>query len=93
LKTIPVVALTSSREMPDLTEFCRHGVNAYVVKPVEFSEFMKVVKRLVVFWAAVNESPPHTRRGETSVQRGEVISSGKEEVKNEIPTPHPAPGG
>jgi CheY-like chemotaxis protein len=93
LKIIPVVALTSSREVPDLTEFYKYGVNAYVVKPVEFSEFMKAVKRLGVFWAAVNESPPHRRREETSVQSGEAVASGKEEVKNEMPTPHPALGG
>ena len=59
LKIIPGVALTSSRETPDLTEFYRHGVNAYVVKPVDFSEFMNAVKQLGVFWAAVNEPPPH----------------------------------
>jgi CheY-like chemotaxis protein len=59
LRTIPVVVLTSSRETPDLTEFYKHGVNAYVVKPVDFSEFMKTVKQLGVFWAAVNEPPPN----------------------------------
>jgi len=59
LQTIPVVALTSSRETPDLIEFYKHGVNAYVVKPVDFTEFMKAVKQLGVFWAAVNEPPPH----------------------------------
>lgn len=58
LKTIPIVVLTSSRETPDLTECYRHGVNAYVVKPVDFGEFMKAVKQLGVFWAAVNEPPP-----------------------------------
>jgi CheY-like chemotaxis protein len=58
LKSIPVVVLTSSRETPDLVEFYEHGVNAYVVKPVGFSEFMDVVKSLGVFWAAVNEAPP-----------------------------------
>jgi CheY-like chemotaxis protein len=57
LKTIPVVALTSSRESPDMTEFYKHGVNAYVVKPVDFTEFMAAVKQIGVFWAAVNESP------------------------------------
>jgi CheY-like chemotaxis protein len=81
LKMIPVVALTSSRETPDLIEFYKHGVNAYVVKPVDFSEFMKVVEQLGVFWAAVNEPPPHTGREETSIQSGEVISPGKKEVK------------
>lgn len=58
LKTIPVVALTSSRETPDMVEFYRHGVNAYVVKPVDFSEFMTAVKEIGVFWAAVNEPLP-----------------------------------
>jgi CheY-like chemotaxis protein len=62
LKTIPVVVLTSSREARDLDEFYKHGVNAYVVKPVGFSEFMAAVKKLGVFWAAVNEPP--TANGE-----------------------------
>ena len=60
LNAIPVVALTSSRETTDLIEFYKHGVNAYVVKPVDFSEFMKAVKQLGVFWATVNELPPAT---------------------------------
>jgi CheY-like chemotaxis protein len=57
LKMIPVVVLTSSREEPDVTECYKFGVNAYVVKPVDFSEFMKAIKLLGVFWAAVNETP------------------------------------
>jgi DNA-binding NarL/FixJ family response regulator len=60
---IPVVVLTSSRETPDLIECYKHGVNAYVVKPVDFGEFMKAVKQLGVFWAAVNEPPPQHREG------------------------------
>ena len=93
LKLIPVVVLTSSRETPDLIEFYKHGVNAYVVKPVDFSEFMKAVRQVGVFWAAVNEPPPDIGREETSIQKGEVISPGKKEAKNEIPAPHPASGG
>ena len=58
LKLIPVVVLTSSRETPDLVEFYKHGVNAYVVKPVDFGEFMNVIKHLGIFWAAINEPPP-----------------------------------
>ena len=58
LRTIPVVVLSSSREMPDLVECYKHGVNAYVVKPVDFGEFMKAVKQLGIFWAAINEPPP-----------------------------------
>jgi CheY-like chemotaxis protein len=92
LKTIPVVVLTSSRETPDLIEFYNHGVNAYVVKPVDFSEFMKAVKQLGVFWAAVNEPPPYIGKEETLFQSGEVVSSGKKEVKNEIPAPNPSFG-
>ena len=65
LKIIPVVVLSSSREMPDLIECYRHGVNAYVVKPVDFAEFMKAVKQLGIFWAAVNEPPPHIGKEET----------------------------
>ncbi len=44
MRLIPVVVLTSSRETPDLKEFYKHGVIAYVVKPVDFAEFMKAVK-------------------------------------------------
>jgi CheY-like chemotaxis protein len=57
LKSIPVVALSSSRENPDLVEFYKYGVNAYVVKPVGFSEFIAAVKHVGIFWAAVNERP------------------------------------
>jgi DNA-binding NarL/FixJ family response regulator len=52
------VVLTSFREMPDLVEFYKHGVNAYVVKPVDFVEFMQAIKQLGIFWAAINEPPP-----------------------------------
>jgi len=82
LKIIPVVALTSSRETPDLIEFYKHGVNAYVVKPVDFSEFMKAVKQLGIFWAAINEPPPYPRKEENGVQNGHVTFLGKEEIKN-----------
>jgi CheY-like chemotaxis protein len=92
LKMIPVVVLTSSRETPDLIEFYNHGVNAYVVKPVDFSEFMKAVKQLGVFWAAVNEPPPFTGKEETLNPSGEIISLGKKEVKNEVPAQNPALG-
>lgn len=79
LKIIPVVVLSSSRETPDLVECYKHGVNAYVVKPVDFPEFMMAVKHLGIFWAAVNEPPPHIGREETSIQSGEVISPGTKE--------------
>ncbi len=58
LKLIPVVILTSSREERDLVESYQMGVNAYVVKPVDFGEFMKAVEELGIFWALINEPPP-----------------------------------
>lgn len=58
LKTIPVVVLTSSREEHDLVRSYNLGVNAYVVKPVAFQEFVGAVKLLGAFWAVVNEPPP-----------------------------------
>lgn len=56
LKHIPVVMLTSSREETDLIESYQLGVNAYVVKPMEFSEFIEAVKNLGLFWALINET-------------------------------------
>ncbi len=61
LKTIPVVALTSSREERDLDECYKLGVNAFVVKPVDFIEFMNAIKHLSVFWILTNEPPPKDR--------------------------------
>ncbi len=57
-RLIPVVVLTSSRESPDLATCYRLGVNAYVVKPVRFIEFVDAVKRTGIFWAMVNQPPP-----------------------------------
>ncbi len=62
LKTIPVVMLTSSREEQDLVRTYDLGVNAYVVKPVVFSDFIEAVKALGQFWAVVNEPPPSPDR-------------------------------
>jgi CheY-like chemotaxis protein len=58
LKMIPVVMLTSSREESDVVESYTLGVNAYVVKPVDFQEFTVAVKHLGMFWAVLNERPP-----------------------------------
>ena len=57
LKLIPVVILTSSREEGDLVRSYQLGVNGYVVKPVEFGEFMEAVRQIGAFWAVVNEVP------------------------------------
>ena len=62
LKTIPFVILTSSREEKDLIESYKLGVNAYVVKPVDFQQFVEAVKELGAFWAVVNEPPPGSVR-------------------------------
>jgi CheY-like chemotaxis protein len=61
LHTLPVVMLTSSREEQDLIKSYELGVNAYVVKPVDFKEFIEAVKQLGVFWAVINEVPPSSK--------------------------------
>jgi CheY-like chemotaxis protein len=58
MRSVPVVILTSSRETRDLDECYKLGVNAYVVKPVRFAEFIEAVKGIGVFWALINEPPP-----------------------------------
>jgi CheY-like chemotaxis protein len=58
LRSIPVVMLTSSREERDLRESYALGANAYVVKPVEFTQFISAVKQLGSFWGLINEPPP-----------------------------------
>ncbi|HEV7746634.1 MAG TPA: response regulator [Pyrinomonadaceae bacterium] len=64
LKLIPVVILTSSREERDLVDGYSLGVNAYVVKPVDFQQFMDAIKQIGAFWAVVNEAPPGAMEGE-----------------------------
>lgn len=58
LKVIPVVMLTSSGEERDIIESYKLGVNAYIVKPIDFHDFMNAVKELGLFWAIINEPPP-----------------------------------
>ena len=62
LRSIPVVMLTSSREEPDLQTAYQLGVNAYVVKPVNFKEFVAAITDLGIFWAVLNEPPPGSAR-------------------------------
>ena len=62
LKLIPVVVLTSSKEEKDMVASYKLGVNAYVVKPVEFHEFVNAIRELGVFWAVINEPPPGSIR-------------------------------
>ncbi len=58
LRSVPVVMLTSSREEQDLVKSYKLGVNAYVVKPVAFADFVRVLNQLGCFWAIVNQPPP-----------------------------------
>ena len=58
LKSVPVVMVTSSREEQDLVQSYALGVNAYVVKPVDFQKFAESIRQIGFFWAVVNEPPP-----------------------------------
>jgi DNA-binding response OmpR family regulator len=62
LRMMPVVVLTSSKEEKDMVASYRLGVNAYVVKPVDFHEFVNAIKELGAFWAVINEPPPGSVR-------------------------------
>jgi CheY-like chemotaxis protein len=61
LRTVPIVILTSSREESDLVKGYELGANGYVVKPVDFEQFIAVVSQIGVFWAMINEPPPLSR--------------------------------
>lgn len=58
LKDIPVVMLTSSKKKEDLARAYRLNVNAYVIKPLHFGDFIEAVRELGVFWAGFNQPPP-----------------------------------
>jgi len=58
LRMMPVVVLTSSKEEKDMVASYKLGVSAYVVKPVDFHQFVNAIKELGVFWAVINEPPP-----------------------------------
>jgi CheY-like chemotaxis protein len=60
MQSIPIVMLTSSREERDLVRSYKLGVNAYVVKPVDFHEFVAALRELGLFWAVINQPPPGT---------------------------------
>jgi CheY-like chemotaxis protein len=93
LRTIPVVVLTSSRETQDLGECYKLAVNAYVVKPLAFEDFMNAVKQLGIFWACINEAPPVVPRSESRDRNGKISPAAKKDAKHEDPTAHPAFGG
>ncbi len=62
LENLPVVMLTASREQTDVARSYALGVNAYVVKPIEFVDFLEAIRDLGVFWAVINEPPPGSVR-------------------------------
>ncbi|MBE7368356.1 response regulator [Ramlibacter pallidus] len=62
LRSVPVVMLTSSHEETDVLRSYQLGVNAYVVKPVEFKQFVEAIADLGIFWAVLNEPPPGSLR-------------------------------
>ncbi len=62
LRSVPVVMLTSSQEESDVVRSYELGVNAYVVKPVEFRQFVAAIADLGIFWAVLNEPPPGSTR-------------------------------
>ena len=66
LATTPVVILTSSAEERDIVKGYELGVNAFVVKPVDFDSFVTVVRELGMFWAVINRPPPNGQLGESS---------------------------
>jgi two-component system, response regulator len=67
LKMIPVVMMTSSREEQDLLHSYQLGVNAYVVKPMKFHDFVQAVKEVGAFWGVINEVPPGSLRRNVNV--------------------------
>jgi CheY-like chemotaxis protein len=68
LRMVPVVMLTSSREEKDLLASYKRGVNAYLVKPIDFQQFVETVRQLGIFWAVLNEPPPGTSAGAPTVR-------------------------
>jgi len=58
MRTLPVIIMSSSKEDPDLRRCYSLGINAYVVKPVDFDQFSRTVTQMGVFWALINEPPP-----------------------------------
>jgi CheY-like chemotaxis protein len=62
LRSVPVVMMTSSKEERDVVESYRLGVNAYVVKPVDFQQFLKSVRQVGLFWALINQAPSEPGR-------------------------------
>ena len=73
-RSIPVVAMTSSREERDIAETYKLGLNSYIVKPVDFDQFGKIVEELGYYWVLLNQPParPAPGEGHTSPSRSEA---------------------
>jgi CheY-like chemotaxis protein len=93
LKFIPVVVLSSSRETPDLVECYENGVNAYVVKPEDFGEFVEAVKQLGNFWASINEPPPAAEPPTSKTQNHPGGLPEMNDHHDGHPAAYPASGG
>lgn len=76
LKFIPVVLLTSSDEESDVAEGYNLGVNAYVVKPVDFHEFVDAIKKVGLFWSVTNVAPPMKATGNRSPSQPRIATGG-----------------
>ena len=92
-KIIGLKTILLAEDDPEDVELMLAALEENVVKPVDFSEFMRAVKKLGAFWSGVNEPPPYEGAEEDLLQRRAVSSPGKREVDDEIPAPHPALGG
>lgn len=72
LRLVPIVVLTSSHEEPDLSRCYELGTNAYVVKPINFHDFVDVIKQLGLFWAVLNQPPPLLDSVQSTPSLGDV---------------------
>ena len=78
LKMIPVVMMTSSREEQDLLDSYQLGVNAYVVKPMKFHDFVEAVKEVGAFWGVINEVPPGSLRRRENTGVSADVKTGRQ---------------
>lgn len=86
MEKLPVVMLTSSREERDIVQSYNLGVNAYVVKPVAFQEFVAAITELGLFWAVINQPPPRAAAAATATPG---VAAGESEGKTENGAPRP----
>ena len=87
LEVIPVVVMTSSREEQDIVTSYQLGVNAYVVKPLDFQEFVDAVRQVGAFWAVLNEAPPGSvaKAGYTHLLKRPTVGGATQEGEAKCP--------